>query len=96
MKQTKVWVDDFLKSLALKGPQIAAFFDDLVYGKSFNCIYQNRRAKIVMYLNEDVPEMLVGVPDTNTEIYFNLREARLMANSSKHELEMKVKENSCN
>lgn len=55
MKQTKVWVDDFLKSLTQKGPQLVAIFDDLVYGKSFDCIYNKKRANIVMYLNEDVP-----------------------------------------
>lgn len=60
MKQTKKWVENLLKRLEEKGPVINGYFDELVYGKTMTCLCKGNRSKIILYLNEDVPEMLVG------------------------------------
>jgi hypothetical protein len=88
MKQTKMWVEELLAALALKPAKISELFDQLVYGKTFSCMRGGKKQQTILYLNEDVPEMLVAtsVKEGEKEVYLNLRETRAIPSSPQHEL----------
>lgn len=55
MSQTKAWVLSLLKLIATKPPPFSALFDELVYGKVFDCLVDGSKEKAVLYFNEDIP-----------------------------------------
>jgi hypothetical protein len=65
---------------------VGALFDELVYGKRLRCCRKGRRA-VTLYLNEDVPELLVAAVEGDREVYLNLRETQAVLSSSRHEVE---------
>jgi len=76
-----------MKSLETRPANISAVFDQLVYGMPVPCRKGSIKQQFMLYLNEDVPEMLVAVAEGERESYLNLRETQVLLSSSRHELE---------